>query len=105
MEIGQDKPLILECQLPLHKNLTLTLVLHAYHCKDFVSLSLQTLHLKASRYQVHWAGLNKMLKYSHAKVLMNHEHINTNFFINLFINTLGATRNLHNSFILPLLLK
>ena len=60
MEIGLDHPLILKWSIPLHKNLSLTLALHAYHCKVFAIVSLQTLTLKTSRYQVHWAGVKKI---------------------------------------------
>ena len=59
MEISLDQPQILNWSIPLHKNLSLTLVLHGYHCKVFATFSLQTLALKTPRYQVHWAVVKK----------------------------------------------
>ena len=70
MKTGLDQPLILDRSTHLNKNLSLTLVLHVYYYKVLATLNLQTLDLKTSRYQVHCSGVNKICKYSYAKVLI-----------------------------------
>lgn len=67
--------LMLNWSIPWHKNILLTSILQARHCKVFAIFNLQTLYLKTSRYQIHWAGVNEIFKYSHAKLSINTEQI------------------------------